>query len=323
MNIVFMGTPDFAVESLKALYEAGHNILAVVSQPDKPSGRGMKLMLTPTKEYALEKGIKVYQPEKIRNNNEFIEELKTLNPDVMVVVAYGKILPVKILEIPKYGSINVHGSLLPKYRGAAPIQWSIINGDEETGVTTMYMDKGMDTGDMLLKEVIKIEESDTYGSLYEKLKILGGSLIVKTLKELEEGTLKSEKQPSDFSIAPMIFKEDCKINWEKSAKEIRNLVRGVNPMPGAWTCMEEKVYKIWDCEVLSENDIKEYLQNSVLKNEFQDVGTVIESNSKKGLIISAGKDFISIKTIQAPNSKKMNILDYLRGNSIEVGSVMK
>ena len=320
MNIVFMGTPDFAVESLKALYEAGHNILAVVSQPDKPSGRGMKLMPTPTKEFALEKGIKVYQPEKVRKNNEFIEELKALNPDVMVVVAYGKILPVEVLEIPKYGSINVHGSLLPKYRGAAPIQWSIINGDEETGVTTMYMDKGMDTGDMILKEVIKIEENDTYGSLYEKLKILGGSLIVKTLKELEEGNLKSEKQPDDFSMAPMIFKEDCKIDWTKSAKEIRNLVRGVNPMPGAWTCMEEKIYKIWDCEVLSRNDIKEYVQNAEFDIDIQEVGSVVESNSKKGLIIKASKDFVSIKTIQAPNSKKMNILDYLRGNNIEVGS---
>ena len=307
MNIVFMGTPDFAVESLKALYEAGHNILAVVSQPDKPSGRGMKLMPTPTKEFALEKGIKVYQPEKIRKNEEFIKELKKLNPDVMVVVAYGKILPVEILKIPKYGAINVHGSLLPKYRGAAPIQWAIINGDKETGITTMYMDKGMDTGDMLLKETIEIEENDTYGSLYEKLKALGGELIVKTLEELVAGNLKSEKQPDDFSVAPMIFKENCKINWNKSAKEIRDLVRGVNPAPGAWTCQDEKVFKIWDCEVIEEN-VKE------------NPGTVIEANSKTGLIVSTGENAISIKVIQAPNSKRMNILDYLRGNTIEVGS---
>lgn len=321
MNIVFMGTPDFAVESLKSLYEAGHNILAVVSQPDKPSGRGMKLMPTPTKEFAIEKGIKVYQPEKVRKNEEFINELKNLNPDVMVVVAYGKILPVEILEIPKYGCINVHGSLLPKYRGAAPIQWSIINGDEETGVTTMYMDKGMDTGDMLLKEIIPIDYNDTYGSLYEKLKSLGGNLIVKTIEELEKGNLKSEKQPEEFSVAPMIFKENCKIDWSKSAKEIRNLVRGVNPAPVAWTSLEDKIYKIWNCDVVEEQVLKEKFKLEAADlNNINTTGMVIVANSKDGLVISTCKDFIAIKEIQAPNSKRMNILDYLRGNNIEVGS---
>ena len=310
MNIVFMGTPDFAVESLKSLYEAGHNILAVVSQPDKPSGRGMKLVATPTKAYALEKNIKVYQPEKVRNNEEFINELKALNPDVMVVVAYGKILPEVILEIPKYGCINVHGSLLPKYRGAAPIQWAIINGEAETGITTMYMDKGMDTGDMLLKETIQIEENDTYGSLYEKLKILGGQLIVKTLDELQKGNLNREKQSDDFSVAPMIFKENCKIDWSKTAFEIRNLVRGVNPAPGAWTVLDEKIYKIWECEEIDEPAFS------------QKCGTVLIANSKEGLVISTGKGAIKVNVIQAPNSKRMNILDYLRGNTIEVGSVM-
>ena len=310
MNIVFMGTPDFAVESLKSLYEAGHNILAVVSQPDKPSGRGMKLVATPTKAYALEKGIKVYQPEKVRNNEEFINELKNLNPDVMVVVAYGKILPEAILEIPKYGCINVHGSLLPKYRGAAPIQWAIINGEPETGITTMYMDKGMDTGDMLLKATVQIEDDDTYGSLYEKLKTSGGELIVKTLEELQNGTLNREKQPEKFSTAPMIFKENCRIDWSKTAFEIRNLVRGVNPAPGAWTMLDDKVYKIWECEEIEEPSFS------------QKCGTVLVANSKEGLIISTGKGAIKVNVIQAPNSKKMNILDYLRGNSIEIGSVM-
>ena len=318
MNIVFMGTPDFAVESLKCLYEAGHNILAVVSQPDKPVGRGMKLTPTPTKEFAIEKNIKVYQPEKIRNNTEFIAELKALNPDVMVVVAYGKILPVEILEIPKYGSINVHGSLLPKYRGAAPIQWSIINGDSETGVTTMYMDKGMDTGDMLLKETIAIEDNDTYGTLYEKLKILGGKLIVKTIDAIEKNEVKREKQPEEFTVAPMIFKENCRIDWNKSALEIRNLVRGVNPAPGAWTTLNKNVYKIWQCEILNESECKS------LKDDTKNIsGIVLVSNSKEGLIIKTGKDLISVKEIQAPNSKRMNILDYLRGKSIEVGSLLK
>ena len=310
MNIVFMGTPDFAVESLKSLYEAGHNILAVVSQPDKPSGRGMKLVATPTKAYALEKGIKVYQPEKVRNNEEFINELKNLNPDVMVVVAYGKILPEAILEIPKYGCINVHGSLLPKYRGAAPIQWAIINGEPETGITTMYMDKGMDTGDMLLKATVQIEDDDTYGSLYEKLKTSGGELIVKTLEELQKGTLNREKQPENFSIAPMIFKENCRIDWSKTAFEIRNLVRGVNPAPGAWTMLDDKVYKIWECEEIEEPSFS------------KKCGTVLVAYRKEGLIISTGKGAIKVNVIQAPNSKKMNILDYLRGNSIEIGSVM-
>ena len=316
MNIVFMGTPDFAVESLKSLYEAGHNILAVVSQPDKPSGRGMKLIPTPTKEFALEKGIKVYQPEKVKNNEEFINELKSLNPDVMVVVAYGKILPVEILEIPKYGCINVHGSLLPKYRGAAPIQWSIINGDEETGITTMYMDKGMDTGDMLLKEVIKIEDNDTYGTLYEKLKSLGGKLIVDTLKAVESGEIQREKQPEEFTVAPMIFKENCKIDWNKSALEIRNLVRGVNPAPGAWTTLDDNVYKIWSCEIINRGALN-------IDESNIEPGTVVVSNSKEGLVIATGENYISVKEIQAPNAKRMNILDYLRGKTIDLESVMK
>ena len=328
MNIVFMGTPDFAVESLNSLYEAGHNILAVVSQPDKPTGRGMKLLPTPTKSFAIEKGIRVYQPEKIKNNTSFIDELKNLNPDVIVVVAYGKILPMEVLEIPKYGCINVHGSLLPKYRGAAPIQWSIINGDKETGITTMYMSKGMDTGDMLLKETVKIDDNDTYGSLYEKLKKVGGKLIVKTLEELEKGNLKAEEQSEEFTLAPMIFKEDCKIDWSKSAYAIRNLVRGVNPAPVAWTTLENKVYKIWSCEVLDISYVEEHFSelNKKLEN-FEalgdKVGTVLVSNSKDGLIILTGENLISIKEIQAPNSKRMNILDYLRGNNIEVGSLMQ
>lgn len=333
MNIIFMGTPDFAVESLKSLYEAGYNIVAVVSQPDKPSGRGMKLLATPTKEFAVERGIKVYQPEKIKNNEEFIDELKKMEPDVMVVVAYGKILPKEILEIPKYGCINVHGSLLPLYRGAAPIQWSIINGDSETGITTMYMDAGMDTGDMLLKESIKIEDNDTYGSLYEKLKKLGGKSIVKTLKLLEEGKISREKQSNEYTMAPMIFKENCKIDWTNSAFDIRNLVRGVNPAPIAWTMLNDKIYKIWNCEIIDENALDENLKNEIeIKNEmpikelFTDeriAGKVILSNSKVGLIILTGENLISIKEIQAPNAKKMNILDYLRGNNIDVGSIMK
>lgn len=303
MNIVFMGTPDFAVDSLAKIYENGHNILAVVSQPDRPSGRGMKLKPTPVKEYAESKNIKVYQPEKVRKNEEFIQSIRELKPDVIVVVAFGQILPQELLDIPKYGSINVHGSLLPKYRGAAPIQWSVINGDEETGITTMYMDKGMDTGDMILKDKIKIEDDDTFGTVYEKLKKLGAKLLIETLERISEGTAPRTKQPDDFTLAPMITKELGKIDWSKSSREIRNLVRGFNPMPGAYTIIDGNIYKIWSCEISDESS-----------NEVP--GTIIKSNDKDGLIIKTGDGAISITEIQAPNSKRMLILDYLRGNKI-------
>lgn len=310
MNIVFMGTPDFAVDSLSKIYESGHNILAVISQPDKPSGRGMKLMAPPVKEYALSKNIKVYQPEKIRKNVEFIETLKNLKPDVIVVVAYGKILPKAILDIPKYGCVNVHGSLLPKYRGSAPIQWAIINGENKTGITTMYMNEGMDTGDMILKREIPIENADTYGTLYEKLKKLGGNSIVETLEKIADGVAPREKQPDEFSLAPMIEKTLGNIDWNKSANEIRNLIRGLNPMPGAFTRLDNKIVKIWSAEVLS-YDIDE----NILP------GTVIEANSKTGLIVATGKNSLKITELQMPNAKRMLAEDYLRGNTIQVGSI--
>ena len=304
MNIVFMGTPDFAVESLSKLYDSGHNILAVVSQPDRPSGRGMKFKPTPVKEYALEKNIPVFQVEKVKKNVEFIEKIRSLKPDVIVVVAFGQILPMELLEIPRYGSINVHGSLLPQYRGAAPIQWSIINGDEYTGITTMYMDAGMDTGDMILKEKIKIEDDDNFGTLYEKMKKLCGKMIVETLEKVVEGTAPREKQGDNYSIAPMIDKNVCKIDWSKSAKEIRNLIRGLNPMPGAYTFINDQMVKVWDAKVLDE--------------EAKDTpGTIVVTDSKKGLHVATGDKILSIEEIQLPNAKRMNILDCLRGRKIE------
>ena len=211
MKIVFMGTPDFAKESLEALYNAKYEILAVVTNPDRPKGRGMKMIASPVKEFALEKGIKIYQPEKVRNNEEFISEIKALKPDVICVVAYGKILPKEILEIPSKGCINVHGSLLPKYRGAAPIQWAVLNGDKKTGVTTMYMDVGMDTGDMILKQETQIGEDETTGELWDRLSKIGGKLLVETLKQIEEGTAPREKQGEEFTMAPMLNKEMSKI----------------------------------------------------------------------------------------------------------------
>lgn len=309
MNIVFMGTPDFAVESLMKIVDAGHNVLAVVSQPDRPSGRGMKLFPTPVKEYALSKNIKVFQPEKIKNNIEFISEIKSLKPDVIVVVAYGKILPLDILNIPKYGCINVHGSLLPKYRGPAPIQWAIINGDEKTGITTMYMSEGMDTGDMILKQEVIIEKNDTYGTLYDKLKKVGGHLILDTLEKIADGMVPREKQSDNFSVAPMIEKSLGNINWNKSSTEIRNLIRGLNPIPGAYTNLDDKKIKIWSAEV-----IPDIIENNMV------AGTIIKADSKEGILVSTGDGVLKIIELQMPNAKKMLATDYLRGNSIEVGS---
>ena len=272
--------------------------------------------MTPTKEFAVENKIKVLQPEKIRKNEEFLNEIKALKPDIIVVVAYGKILPKDLLEIPRYGCMNVHGSLLPKYRGAAPIQWSIINGDEVSGITTMKMDEGMDTGDMYLSEEVKIEKSDTYGSLYEKLKIVGARLAVKTLDCIVEGTIKPKKQPEEFTVAPMIFKEDCRIDFMKSAYAINNLVRGVNPVPGAWTMIQDKVYKIWKTEEIDEELFKD---NDGIKVP----GTILVSDSKVGLYISTASGILSVLEIQAPNLKKMNIKDYLRGHTIPKGIIIE
>ena len=199
-----MGTPDFAKESLEAVYNAGYEIIGVVTNPDRPQGRGMKLTASPVKEFALSKGLQIYLPEKVKKNEEFIEKIKSLQPDVICVVAYGKILPKELLEIPKLGCINVHGSLLPKYRGAAPIQWAVLNGDKTTGITTMYMDEGMDTGDMIFKEEVSIGDDETTGELWEKLEKIGGKILVKTLKAIEEGNAPREKQGKEFSMAPML-----------------------------------------------------------------------------------------------------------------------
>lgn len=310
MRIVFMGTPDFAKVSLEGLYNSGHEILAVVTNPDKPKGRGMKLLASPVKEYALEKGFKIYQPIKVRKNEEFINEVRGLNPDVLVVVAYGKILPKEILEIPKYGAINVHGSLLPKYRGAAPIQWSVLNGDKETGVTTMYMDIGMDTGDMILTEKVEIGEDETTGELWNRLSKIGANLLVETLKQIENGTAPRIPQSDDFTLAPMLDKEMSKIDWQnKSALEIKNLVRGLNPIMGTYSFLDGKKFKFWKVEILLSQP--EY--------ESQDNGTIIKSDSKDGLYIKAKDGIIKVLEIQAENAKKMNIGDFLRGNTIEVG----
>ncbi|MEE0769261.1 MAG: methionyl-tRNA formyltransferase [Clostridia bacterium] len=327
LNIVFMGTPDFARESLKAIYEAGHNILAVVTNPDKPKGRGMKLIPSPVKEFAIEKNLKIYQPLKVRNNEDFIGEIKSLNPDVICVVAYGKILPKELLDIPKMGCINVHGSLLPKYRGAAPIQWSVLNGDKETGITTMYMDVGMDTGDMILKEKVKIGEDETTGELWDKLSKVGAKLLVETLEKIERGIAPREKQGEDFTLAPMLSKDMAKINWEEmNAEKIKNLVRGLNPIMGAYSELEGKKVKFWKVNVVNLKDISqkfpelkeyEYRMNGLAP------GTVLFADEKNGLYINAIDGIIKVLEIQGENAKKMLINDYLRGNKIQAGTIFE
>ena len=332
MKIIFMGTPDFAKESLEAIYEAGYEILAVVTNPDKPKGRGMKMIASPVKEYALEKNLKIYQPLKVRNNPEFIEEIKSLNPDMLCVVAYGKILPKELLEIPKYGSINVHGSLLPKYRGAAPIQWSVLNGDSETGITTMFMDEGMDTGDMILQEKVTIDKEETTGELWDKLSKIGAKLLVETIKKIEEAEAKgsksleeikkeigAKKQPEECTIAPMLKKEMAEIDWKKSANEIHNLIRGLNPIMGAYTYINQNKVKIWKAEIIENTEFEKLLEDAEENKEnYKQAknGEIVLANKKKGLYIKAKDGIISVTEIQGENAKKMDIKSFLNGNKI-------
>ncbi|MCI8273828.1 MAG: methionyl-tRNA formyltransferase [Clostridia bacterium] len=313
MKILFMGTPDFAKESLEAIHNSNNEIIGVVTNPDKLQGRGMKLVPSPVKEYAMSNGLKIYQPEKIRKNEEFIEEIKKLNPELICVVAYGKILPKEILDIPKYGCVNVHGSLLPQYRGAAPIQWSILNGDKITGVTTMYMDLGMDTGDMILKKEVEIGEDETTGELWERLSKIGGELLVETVKQIKEGTAPRTPQGSEFTMAPMLNKEMSKIDWEnKTAKEIKNLVRGLNPIMGTYSFLEGKKIKFWKVQIAGElpNDSK------VVSDE---PGTVVFSSPKEGLYIRTKDGIINVLEIQGENAKRMSTQDFLRGTNINIG----
>jgi len=322
-----MGTPDFALESLKALYEAKYDIIGVVTNIDKPKGRGMKMVASPVKEYAIEKNLQVYQPIKVRNNPEFLEEVRKLNPDLICVVAYGKILPQELLDIPKYGCVNVHGSLLPEYRGAAPIQWAVLNGDKKTGVTTMFMNAGMDTGDMILKEEVEIGEDETTGELWDRLKTIGANLLIKTVKEIENGTATRTKQPEEGTMAPMLSKEMAKIDWKnKTANDIKNLVRGLNPIMGAYTFLDGKKIKFWKVQTLTENELLEKFQEleeyKYHLNKMQ-AGTVLFSDDKKGLFIKANDGILQVLEIQGENSKRMAVGDFLRGNPVGVGNMFE
>ena len=305
MRVIFMGTPDFSVGTLEALIRAGHQVVLAVTQPDKPRGRGGKMQFPPVKETALEHGIPVFQPRKVREP-ENIEELKKYQADVIVVVAFGQILPREILELTPYGCINVHASLLPSYRGAAPIQWAVINGETVSGVTTMQMDEGLDTGDMLLKTEVPLEPEETGGSLHDKLAAAGASLCVRTLKALEEGTVTPKKQgESPTAYASMLKKEMGEIRWEEPAISIERLIRGLNPWPSAYTGWQDKTMKIWEAEVLEEDS-------------GQEPGTVVRVD-KDGFLVQTGKGLLKVTALQIPGKKRMEADAFLRGYSMEPG----
>lgn len=315
LKILFMGTPDFAKESLENLYDAGHEIIGVVTNPDRPKGRGMKMIASPVKEYALEKNLKVYQPETVKNNIDFIKLVKNIHPDIICVVAYGKILPKEILDIPEYGCINLHGSILPKYRGAAPIQWAVLNGDKTTGVTTIYMNESMDAGDIILKREVEIGEDETTGQLWDKLSSIGAQLLVETVKQVEEGTAPKEKQNSEYTLAPMLNKDIAKIRWDSmDSIQIKNLVRGLNPIMGAHTIYCDKKMKFWKVQI--NNQIKEEWKN-------KEPGTILIADNKQGLTIRTIDGAIDVLEIQTENARRMGINDFLRGNRLEIGISLK
>lgn len=308
MNVVFMGTPEFAVPTLEALVKE-HNVSAVVTQPDRPKGRGKKMMFSAVKEKALEYGLTVYQPEKVKDS-DFVQVLKELAPDIMVVVAFGQILSEEILNIPKYGCINVHGSLLPEYRGAAPIQWSIIHGREYGGVTTMYMAKGLDSGDMILKAQEKIRDDDTYGSLYDRLSVIGADLLIKTLELIESGEApRTPQNEAEATAAPMITREMEHIDWNKRAVDIVNLIKGLNPQPVAHTLLKGEKLKIWFAE-------KEGNGYTGTPGEIVDV-------RKKDFVVMTADGAVAVKEVQAQGGKKMTTDAYMRGHAIDKGTILE
>ena len=302
MRIVYMGTPDFAVPTLESLIKGGHEVIAVVTQPDKPKGRGKAVQMTPVKEKALEYEIPVYQPLKARDP-EFVAVLKELDPDAIVVVAFGQLLPKTVLEIPKYGCINVHASLLPKYRGAAPIQWAVIDGEEVSGVTTMLMDEGLDTGDMLEKIEYVLDRNETGGSLFDKLSEMGGELILSTLEKIENGTITRTPQgEASTGYAKMLNKSMGEIDWSMDAVKIERLIRGLNPWPSAYSVLKGKTVKIWSAEVV----------------EGEVTGTPGRLTvSKDTLMVETGKDYLSIKELQLEGKKRMDNAAFLRGFTVE------
>ncbi len=297
MNIVFMGTPEFSIPSLKILIESHHKVIAVVTQPDKERGRGQKVTFTPIKQFAIENNIPAYQPEKLKGNDEFINQMKSLNPDLFVVVAF-RILPKEVFEIPKFGSFNLHGSYLPKYRGAAPIQWALINGEPETGLTTFKLAEKVDTGNIYLQKKLPIFSEDNFESLHDRMSELGAKMVLDTVNLIESGNY--ELKPQDDSLAspaPKITKDICRIDWNKSATEIHNLVRGLSPYPAAFFTFNDKIIKVYKTEVVKNFNLEPF--------EFY--------QTKKELIIGCRKDAIRILEIQLEGKKRLSIEEFLRG----------
>lgn len=309
VKIVFMGTPDFSVGALEALVEAGHEIAGVVTQPDKPKGRKMELQFPPVKEAALKHNLKVYQPVRVKKNEEFYQILKEISPDVMVVVAFGQILPKEVLDLPRYGCINIHASLLPKYRGSAPIQWAVIDGEEKTGVTTMQMDEGIDTGDILETVEVVLEQKETGGSLFDKLAKVGSELIVQTLSNIEQGVIVPIKQQdSESSHAKMLDKKLGCIDFNNSAQSIERLIRGLNPWPSAYTKLGGKTLKFWDADVLEE--------------EYPGVPGEIVKTDKENIYIKTGKGTLVINELQLEGKKRMDTATFLCGWKPEEGTIL-
>ncbi|MFZ5753759.1 MAG: methionyl-tRNA formyltransferase [Bacillota bacterium] len=309
MRIVFMGTPEFAVPSLKALYEAGHEIIAVITQPDRPRGRGQKLSLPPVKEAALALGLNIYQPHKIREQG-FVEILEDLSPDLIVVVAFGQILPPNILSMPPYGCINVHASLLPAYRGPAPIHWAIMNGEKVTGITTMLMDTGLDTGDMLLKEEVPISPDMTTGELHDLLAQVGAGLLVKTIELWQDKKISPISQNGlAFSYAPLLKREHELIQWEKTAETIFNQIRGLEPWPGAYTMHKGSILKIRGAQIYHQTEQK------------AQPGTVLKIVKDRGFVVQTGEGSILVTKVQPFGKQTMAATSFCNGYHLEVGYV--
>lgn len=300
MRVVFMGTPDFAVGTLEAICDAGYEVAGVVTQPDKAKGRSKELVPTPVKAASLARGLNVFQPVKIRDA-EAVDTVRQMKPDVIVVVAFGQIIPQEILDMAPYGCLNVHASLLPAYRGAAPIQWAVLNGEEESGVTIMRMDAGLDTGDMIAKKVVKLAKDETSGSLFDRLSAEGAKLLVETLPSVFDGTAAYEKQPKESTTpyAGMIQKKMGEINWNDSAEKIERLVRGMSPWPSAYTKLDGKTLKIW----------KAHVEKPEMTGE---VGKIVRMD-KKGMYVQTGQGILCVDELQIEGKKRMNTGDFLRG----------
>lgn len=308
MKVIFMGTPDFSTGVLESIIEAGHEVTAVVTQPDKPKGRGHEMQFTPVKQVALKHGLRILQPKKVRDP-EVVAQLREIPADICVVVAFGQIIPKEILEMKKYGCINVHASLLPAYRGAAPIQWAVVDGLKETGVTIMQMDTGIDTGDMLAKTVVPLDEKETGGSLFEKLSVAGAKLCVETMERIEKGEVTPEKQgETTTEYAKMITKDLGKIDFSKSAVEIERLIRGFNPWPSAYTRLGNKTLKIWAADALEE--------------EYEGAFGEIIKVSKSDIYVKTGKGTLAVRELQLEGKKRMDTPAFLRGFDLQNGVLL-